>query len=46
MGTESKERDAVMNAYPGKSWQDKVKRMSDSQIVALYLKFKAQGRIT
>lgn len=43
--TESKEREAVKAAYPSQKWTDKVKKMSDAQIIAVYLRLKAQGRI-
>ena len=29
----------VTNEYPGKKWKDKVKNMSDGQVIALYYKF-------
>lgn len=45
MATESKERLAVSQAYPGEKWAQKVKNMSDTQITAVYLRLKTQGRI-
>lgn len=30
----------VAKAYPGPGWQKKVQRMSDAQIIAIYLKFQ------
>lgn len=29
-------RDALMKAYPGQRWSDKVKKMSDNQVIAVY----------
>lgn len=45
MGTESRERAEVSNAYDGKDWKRRVKNMPDNQITAIYLRLKAQGRI-
>lgn len=39
------ERNALANAYPGRAWKDKVKKMSDSQVTAIYLRLKQQGVI-
>ena len=41
----SKKREAVMGAYPNATWKNKVKLMSDQQIVAVYLRLKNAGRI-
>lgn len=30
----------MSNMYPGKGWKDRVKRMSDIQVTAIYLKNK------
>lgn len=43
--SQSAERMAVYNAYSGKEWHDRVNQMSDSQIVAIYMRLKLQGRI-
>ncbi len=45
MGTESKERVAVSDAYYGKGWKEKVKKMPDKQITAVYLQLKMQGKL-
>lgn len=42
--TEAK-RQAVMGAYSGKGWQDKVKKMSDEQVIAIFLRLKAQNKL-
>lgn len=39
------ERMAVASVYSGKGWKDKVNKMGDAQVTALYLKFKADGKI-
>lgn len=39
-------RTAVANAYDGKAWKQKVKGMSEEQIVAIYMRLKLQGKIT
>ena len=44
-GTESKEREAVKAAYPSKKWMDKVKKMDDGQVIAIYRRLKSQGKI-
>lgn len=41
----SKKREALLAAYPGDSWKYKVKKMSDSQVTAVYLRLKGQGKI-
>lgn len=39
-------RNAVINYYGGgKHWKEKVKNMTDSQVTAIYLRLKAQGKI-
>lgn len=45
MATESKEREALKAAYPGRQWQQKVIRMSDAQVTAVYLRLKQQNKI-
>lgn len=32
-------RQALIKRYPGDNWAEKVKRMSDSQVVAIHSKF-------
>ena len=38
-------REAVKKLYSSDSWQDKVKNMSDSQVVAIYLRFQREGKL-
>ena len=37
-------RDKLRNLY-GESWKYKVDRMSDEQVIAIYLKFLKEGKI-
>ena len=39
------ERLAVSNAYSSKAWVEKVKKMSDRQVAAIYLRLKSSGKI-
>lgn len=38
-------RAAIMKAYDSDRWQEKVKKMPDAQVLAVYKKFLAEGRI-
>jgi hypothetical protein len=40
-----KKRTAVSNAYSGKKWQDKVAKMPEDQVVAVYLRLQAQNKL-
>lgn len=41
-----KEREHIISAYPdSKAWKEKVLRMTDSQVVAVYMRLRAQGKI-
>jgi hypothetical protein len=37
-------RELVKQVYPTKTWADKVSKMSDSQVTAIYLRLKRQGK--
>jgi hypothetical protein len=37
-------RDAIRGVYHTESWNEKVDNMLDEQVVAVYLKFKKQGK--
>jgi hypothetical protein len=37
-------RELVADVYKGESWQKKVDKMSDEQIIAIYYKFLKQGK--
>jgi hypothetical protein len=38
-------RRIIMKAYDSDSWETKVKAMSDSQVIAIYLRFKRERKI-
>jgi hypothetical protein len=38
------ERQALKSLY-GKQWAARVDKMSDQQVIAIYLKFKSEGKI-
>ena len=40
-----KKRQALLKAYSGKKWEDKVKKMSEGQVVAVYMRLKAQNKV-
>lgn len=40
----SKMRDAIRNAYPTKSWSERVDKMGSNQIVAIYYNFLRGGK--
>ena len=39
-----RERNLLRNLY-GESWKHKVDKMSDQQVIAIYLKFKKEGKV-
>ena len=51
MANSNEERRAILEAYPPVSdkkkspWVDKVNKMSDSQVHAIYIRLKLQGKI-
>lgn len=45
MASENQKREALLTAYPSQKWWDKVKKMPDSQVVAIYLNLKSQGKV-
>lgn len=40
-----KEREKVKEAYPYKAWWDKVNKMTDGQVYALFLRLRREGKI-
>lgn len=38
-------KQALLKAYSGPSWTNRVMNMTDAQIIAIYLRLKAQGKI-
>ena len=45
ISTTTKEREALKSVYRGKGWAQKVERMSDEQVVAIYKRLQSQGKI-
>lgn len=45
MTTTQEKRAIIAAAYSGESWANKVANMSDEQVIAVYLRFKASGKI-
>lgn len=41
----SRKREALFAAYPGRRWRDRVMKMSDSQVVAVYMRLQSQGKV-
>lgn len=39
------ERELLKKAYPNKQWARRVDNMSDSQVVAVYMRLKLQGKV-
>ena len=35
----------LTKAYPGPKWKDKVRDMSDNQVIAVYYKFEKSGKL-
>ena len=38
-------RSEIEKVYPGPKWREKVKRMSDNQVIAVYSRFRQSGKI-
>ena len=43
--TTAQKRNAVKNAYPHSDWGKRVDKMTDDQVIAIYLRLKLQGKI-
>lgn len=43
--TNQQMRSRVAEAYSGESWKDRVAKMSDGQIIAIYKRLLASGKI-
>lgn len=39
-------RSLVASAYQGKTWQQKVAKMTDAQVAAIYLRLRKQGKVS
>lgn len=42
--TTNEKRAAIARVYSSESWQQKVEKMSDNQVIAIYQKFLADGK--
>lgn len=42
--TTNEKRAAIARVYSSESWQEKVAKMSDNQVIAIYRKFLADGK--
>lgn len=40
-----RKRELVLKAYPTETWKARVKNMPDSQIIAVFLRLRRQGKI-
>lgn len=38
-------RETLKGVYPGPKWTEKVNAMPDSQVTAMYLRLKSQGKV-
>ncbi len=38
-------RREIVKVYKGRRWEEKVRKMSDDQVTAVYLSFKRRGKI-
>lgn len=41
----AKRREIVSGAYPHKKWKARVMRMSDLQVIAVYMRLRSDGKI-
>lgn len=39
------EREALKKAYPSKKWAQQVDKMTESQVVAIYMRLRAQSKL-
>jgi len=39
------QREELKKAYPNKKWAERVDKMSESQVAAVYLRLKNQGKV-
>lgn len=38
-------REALKGVYPGQRWKEKVAKMPEAQVTAIYLNLKSQGKV-
>lgn len=41
----NQEREQLKKVYPSKTWARKVDKMTDDQVVAIYLRLKSQNKL-
>lgn len=41
----SRKREALLAVYSGPEWRQKVLKMSDQQIIAIFMRLKIQGKV-
>ena len=39
------EREQLKKAYPSKTWEDKVNKMSTQQAIAVYIRLRSNGKL-
>lgn len=42
----NRKRNELKQAYSGRTWATKVDKMNEQQVAAVYLRLKAQGKVT
>ena len=45
MNTVDRKREAIKAVYPSPAWADKVKKMPDTQVAAVFLRLQRQNKI-
>jgi len=45
MNAVEQKREAIKTAYSSPAWADKVKKMPDNQVTAVFLRLKSQNKI-
>ena len=45
MSNTKKERQLLKQVYPNKKWAERVDKMSDNQVVAVYMRLRVQGKL-
>ena len=45
MSEVERKRQALLSAYPGDKWAEKVKKMSEAQVIAIYMNLKRQNKL-
>jgi hypothetical protein len=45
MSEVERKRQALLTVYPGDKWADKVKKMPEAQVIAVYMNLKRQNKL-